>query len=67
MEYLGHKLTQDRVEKGYKVEAVKNMPDPTGVSSLCSSLGSVQFYGKFIPNLSTITAPLHQLTKKNAP
>ena len=32
-----------------------------------SFLGSVQFFGKFIPNLSTLTGPLRQLTKKNAP
>ena len=66
VEYLGHKLTQ-RVEKGCKVDVVKSMPEPTDVSSLRSFLGSIQFYGKFIPNLSTLTRPLHQLTKKNAP
>ena len=43
------------------------MPEPSDVSSLRSFLGSVQFYGKFIPKLSSITAPLHQLTKKNTP
>ena len=65
--YLGHTLTPEGVEKGSKVDAVRNMPEPTDVTSLRSLLGSVQFYGKFIPNLSTITAPLHQLTKKNTP
>ena len=65
MEYLGHKLTQNGVEKGCKVDAVKNMPEPTDVSSLRSFMGSVQFYGKLIPNLYTITALLIQLSKKN--
>ena len=40
------------------------MPPPTDVSSLKSFLGSVQFYGKFIPNLATISEPLYRLTKK---
>nr|KAG5704297.1 hypothetical protein BaRGS_012606 [Batillaria attramentaria] len=40
------------------------MPPPTDVSSLKSFLGSVQFYGKFIPNLATMAEPLYRLTKK---
>ena len=42
------------------------MPPPTNVSSLRSFLGSVQFYSKFLPNLATVLAPLHQLTKKDS-
>ena len=41
------------------------MPVPTNVSSLRSFLGSIQFYSKFLPNLSTVTEPLHHLTRKN--
>ncbi|XP_067950437.1 uncharacterized protein [Watersipora subatra] len=41
------------------------MPAPTNVNSLRSFLGSVQFYCEFLPNLSMITEPLQQLTKKN--
>lgn len=40
---------------------------PGNFSSLRSFLGSVQFYGKFLPNLATITEPLHRLTKKGIP
>ena len=43
------------------------MPAPSDVSSLRSFLGSVQFYGKFIPNLSTISEPLTRLTRKDQP
>ena len=42
------------------------MPSPTNVPSLRSFLGSIQFYSKFLPNLSTTLEPLHQLTKKGA-
>jgi len=30
-----------------------------------SFLGSVQFYSKFLPDLATVTEPLHNLTRKN--
>ena len=64
VEYLGHQLSYNGVAKGQKVDAVCKMPTPTNVSSLRSFLGSVQFYGKFISNLSTLTEPLNKLTRK---
>ena len=65
VEYLGHKLTQEGEEKGCKIDTVKSIPVPSNVTSLPSFLGLVQFYGNVIPNLFTITAPLHQLTEKD--
>nr|KAG5699654.1 hypothetical protein BaRGS_005102 [Batillaria attramentaria] len=67
VEYLGHTLSAEGISKGSKVEAVLKMPPPTDVSSLKSFLGSVQFYGKFIPNLATMAEPLYRLTKKASP
>ena len=67
VEYLGHTLSAEGISKGSKVEAVLKMPPPTDVSSLMSSLGSVQFYGKFIPNLASMAQPLFHLTKKATP
>jgi hypothetical protein len=64
VEYLGHLLSQKGIAKGTKVDAVLNMPPPTDVSGLKSFLGSVQFYHKFLPNLATVTEPLHKLTRK---
>ena len=64
VEYLGHRLSYNGVAKGQKVDAVCKMPVPTNVSSLRSFLGSVQFYGKFISNLSTLIEPLNKLTRK---
>ena len=65
IEYLGFTLSGNGVAKGSRVDAIQLMPAPTDVSSLCSFLGSVQFYGKFLPNLATITEPLYRLTKKD--
>ena len=67
VEYLGHTLSAEAISKGSKVEAVLKMPPPMDVSSLKSFLGSVQFYGKFIPNLASIAEPLYRLTKKATP
>ena len=63
--YLGHTLTRDGVKQGPKADAIQNMPPPTNVSQLRSFLGSVQFYHKFLPDLSTLAAPLNQLLKKD--
>ena len=64
VEYLGHTLSKDGIQMGRQVDAVAKMPAPTNVSTLKSFLGSVQFYSKFIPNLSTISEPLTRLTRK---
>lgn len=64
VEYLGHKLTTDGVEKGMKADAVKQMPPPSNITELRSFLGSLQFYRKFLPNLSAITTPLNKLLRK---
>ena len=64
VEYLGHLLSKKGVAKGKKVNDVLRKPAPTNVSTLKSFLGTVQFYSKFLENLSTILEPLYRLTKK---
>ena len=49
------------------MDAVIRMPPPSDVSTLHSFLGSVQFYGKFIPNLATLSEPLNRLLRKQTP
>ena len=49
------------------MDAVIRMPPPSDVSTLRSFLGSVQFYGKFIPNLATLSEPLNRLLRKQTP
>lgn len=52
IKYLGHLLDQRGVQPDpAKVEAIKQMPQPTDVSGVRAFLGAVNFYGKFVPNM----------------
>ena len=47
------------------VRAIKDAPAPKTLQELRSFLGMLNFYGKCIPSLSTILAPLNVLLRKN--
>lgn len=64
--FLGHKLSANGITATPdKVEAVQKFRQPSTAEETRSFLGLVNFVGKFIPNLATITEPLRRLTKKN--
>ena len=48
-----------------KVKAIHAMEAPRNVTQLQEFLGMVQFLSPFIPGLSTLTAPLRELQKKD--
>ena len=48
-----------------KVDAVHALPAPTNVTKLQEFLGLVTYLSPFIPSLSTLTAPLQELLKKD--
>ena len=56
---------QDGLAKGPKVDAVMQMPPPKDIPTLRSFLGSIQFYGKFLPDLATVMEPLTSITRKD--
>ena len=67
VEYLGHVISQQGLHPSdSKVAAVVNAPAPTNVTELRSLLGLVNYYGKFLPNLASILAPLYKLLQKGA-
>lgn len=48
-----------------KVQALTEAPCPTNVTELKAYLGLLNYYNKFLPNLSSILAPLHMLLRKD--
>lgn len=46
-----------------KVDAIQQAPVPCNVGELCSFLEMINYYGKFVPNLSILVHPLHVLLK----
>ncbi|XP_063830254.1 uncharacterized protein K02A2.6-like [Ostrinia nubilalis] len=68
VKYLGYLISKEGIKVDpEKVEAIKKIPRPRDVSELRSFLGLVNFYAKFVKNLSFILAPLYTLLKKNVP
>ena len=58
--------TRNQIRLRAKIQAVQDAPAPTTVSKLRTFLGLVNYYGKLIPNLSTMLAPLRILLRKGA-
>ena len=67
IEYLGHVIDAQGLHPSpSKTEAIRNAPTPTSVTELKSFLGLLNYYHKFLPNLSTTLAPLYQLLRKDS-
>ena len=67
VEYLGFKISKEGLQPtAEKIKAVKSSSAPTNLSQLKSFLGVVNYYGKFLPDLSTLLAPLYSLLQKEA-
>ena len=67
VDYLGHQISCDGIQPlPTKIEAIVRAPIPRNVSQLRSFLGLVNYYGKFIPNLSSLLRPLNELLTSQA-
>ena len=66
VDYLGYTIDQKGIHpfEG-KVEAVKAAPNPKNLTELKAYLGLLTYYGKFLPNLANVLAPLYQLLWKD--
>lgn len=66
LEHLGHIIDKDGLHPTpEKTRAIKEAPTPKNTTELRSFLGLLNYYGKFLPNLSTKLHPLHTLLNKN--
>ena len=67
VEYLGHRISKEGITPTEdKVRAITEAPEPSNVSELRAFLGLINYYSKFLPNLSTVLAPLYKLLLKTA-
>ena len=65
--YLGHRIDANGISTVKdKVQGVTDAPAPLDVSELRSFLGTVNYYGAFIPDLSSKLAPLNNLLKTDS-
>lgn len=64
IEYLGYVLDgRGMYPSKDKVRAIHDAPAPTNVKELRAFLGLVNYYGRFVPQQSTVLAPLYRLLK----
>ena len=67
-EYCGHAVSADGLHKlPAKVDVIRDAPQLTNVSQHRSFLGPVNYYARFLPNLSTMLHPLNRLLQHNTP
>ena len=63
LEFMGHVLSARGISPAdVKVKAVVEAREPKNAAEVRSFLGLVNFTARFIPDLSTVSAPLCQLT-----
>ena len=46
------------------MEAIVDMPEPNSKEELATFMGMITYLGKFVQNLSVVSAPLRELTQK---
>ena len=66
--YLGYRINHKGIHPvADKVRAIVDAPQPTNQTQLKSFLGMLNYYHRFLPNVSTVLEPLHELLRKGAP
>eukprot|EP00882_Tetradesmus_deserticola_P016866 GHRQ01018042.1.p1 GENE.GHRQ01018042.1~~GHRQ01018042.1.p1 ORF type:complete len:157 (+),score=36.73 GHRQ01018042.1:3-473(+) len=68
LEFIGHMLGKNGTlaPLAAKVAAIQALPEPQNVAQLQHVMGIVNYYRCYIPNASSIAAPINRLTKKDA-
>ena len=67
VEYLGHIVSKKGLQPtDDKIRAIRDGPVPQNASQLRSFLGMVNYYGKFLKDVSSKLSPLYRLLHKKA-
>lgn len=67
IEYLGFIIDKNGLHpSNKKTQIIDDAPRPQNVKQLQSFLGSINYYGRFVKNMSTMLNPLYNLLKLNA-
>uniref|UniRef100_A0A183BPS4 RNA-directed DNA polymerase n=1 Tax=Globodera pallida TaxID=36090 RepID=A0A183BPS4_GLOPA len=68
LKFLGHVVSAQGIRPDPdRSVAIREMPPPHDVSTLRSFLGAINYYGRFIKQMSELRAPLDSLLKKDSP
>ena len=66
--FMGHRITDKGLQTDpEKVRAVNDMDAPRNVEELRRFLGMINYLGRFLPNVTTVTEPLHNLIRRDTP
>lgn len=64
--YLGHIIDREGLHKDReKTRAMCDCPRPRNVSEVKAYIGMINYYGRFIPDLSTLLEPLYKLLRSD--
>ena len=64
--YLGHVIDEQGLHPTEdKVKAIRDAPSPKNVTELKAFLGQINYYSKFLENLSSKLSPMYVLLRKN--
>lgn len=68
IEYCGYLIDQDGIHKmKAKVEAIQQMRQPSNREEVRAFVGLINYYGRFLRNLSDTLHPINNLLKKEVP
>ena len=66
--FMGHQVTRNGLEiDPEKVDAIQNMKQPTCVEDVRRFVGMANFVARYIPSLTDVLHPLHNLMKHKIP
>ena len=65
VKYLGHVISEHGISiADHRIKTISELPDPKNIKELRSSLDTLNFVRRFVPEYAEVTAPLVELTKK---